>query len=136
MSGFRIERDDASAAFFDAAARGVLLLRRCPGCGAVYAPNRQRCRDRDDLEWAEASGEGVLVTWAVDHQDPLDPSLAGPDGHTSVFGFVELAEGPWLQVPIVDTDPAGMRAGMPMVVRFLRPGGSEAIPVAAPAADD
>jgi uncharacterized OB-fold protein len=133
VSGFRIERDDASAAFFDAAARGVLLLRRCPGCGAVYAPNRQRCRDRDDLEWAEASGEGVLVTWAVDHQDPLDPSLAGPDGHTSVFGFVELAEGPWLQVPIVDTDPVELRAGLPMVVRFLRPGGGEAIPVAAPA---
>lgn len=131
MTGFRIERDDASALFFDAAARGVLLLRRCPGCGAVYAPHWQRCWDRDDLEWAEASGEGVLVTWAVDHQDPLDPSLAGPDGHTSVFGFVELTEGPWLQVPIVDTDPAALRAGLPMVVRFLRPGGGEAIPVAA-----
>ncbi len=133
MSAYRVERDDASARFFDATARGVLLLRRCPGCGAVYAPNRQRCWDRDDLEWAEASGRGVLVTWAVDHTDPLDPSLAGPDGHTSVFGFVELAEGPWLQVPIVDADPAALRAGLPVVVGFLRPGGGEAIPVATPA---
>ncbi len=132
MSGAAIERDEASAAFFDATAQGILLLRRCPGCGAVYAPNRVRCRDRDDLEWVAASGRGQLVTWAVEHQNPVDPALVGPGG-AAVFGFVELEEGPWLQVPILEAEPADLRAGQPMALRFVRPGGGEAVPAFAPA---
>lgn len=42
-----------------------------------------------------------------------------------------VAEGPWLQVPIVDADPASLTERMAMRVRFIRPGG-EAMPAFAP----
>lgn len=132
MSDFAIERDERSAPFFDAAAEGHLLIRRCASCGLAYAPHVARCRDGEDLTWEQTSGEGALVTWAVEHTPPLDAVLASPDGTAVVFGFVELTEGPWLQVPIVDADPATLHAGIAMRVRFVRPGDGEAMPAFAP----
>ena len=78
-------------------------------------------------------GTGTLIAWAVDHSRPLDPALAAPDGVTAVFGFVELAEGPWLQVPIIDAEPSTLAVGTAMQVRFIRPGDGEAIPAFEPA---
>jgi uncharacterized protein len=132
VSEFTVERDDASAPFFDAAANGTLLVRHCPACGATYQPQQPRCADGTELEWVPASGRGTLVAWAVDHSPALDPALASSDGW-SVFGLVELDEGPWLQVPIVDVDPATLVAGRTMHVRFVRPGTGEAIPAFSPA---
>ena len=132
MTEFRVERDEASAEFFDAAARGTLLIRRCPVCGTQWAPARTRCPAGHALEWTEASGRAVLVTWAVEHEAPLDPALATPSGDTSAFGYVELDEGPWLQVPIVGVDPASLRAGISMQVCFIRPGDGEALPAFTP----
>jgi uncharacterized protein len=130
---FVIERDERSAPFYDATARGVLLIRRCPVCGSAHPPDVERCRDSDSLVWEEASGVGTLVSWAVDHAPPLDPTLASADGATSTFGYVELAEGPWLQVPILVADQASLSEGMAMEIHFIRPGGGEAIPVFVPA---
>ena len=133
MSGFRIERDERSAEFYDATGADRLLIRRCPVCGTLHPPQVAHCVDSDTLEWQEADGTGTLIAWAVDHSAPLDPALAAPDGATAVFGFVELTEGPWMQVPIVDADPASLAVGAAMTVRFIRPGGGEAIPAFAPA---
>ena len=128
MTGFRVERDDASAPFFDAAADGGLLIRRCPVCGTAYSPYQRRCADSDDLEWVSASGRAVLVTWATEHAPPLDPVLAGVDGTTSTFGLVELDEGPWLQVPLIDVEIESLAEGVAMQVQFVRPDGGEAVP--------
>jgi hypothetical protein len=133
VSGFSIERDDASAEFFDAAAAGRLLIRRCPVCSRALAPQALRCADSDVLEWVEASGDAALVTWAVDHVAPLAPVLASPDGATSVFGYVELEEGPWLQVPLVGADPGALAAGIALRVQFVRPGDGEVLPAFGPA---
>ena len=128
MTGFSVERDEASAAFFGAAGRGVLLLRHCRGCGAYLQPQARRCQDSGALEWAEASGRATLVSWAVDYALPLCDELAGPDGGSSAFGIVELDEGPWLQVAIVGADPSELTEGRRMRVLFVRPGGGEAVP--------
>jgi uncharacterized OB-fold protein len=128
VNGFRVERDDASAVFFNAAADGVLLIRRCPVCGTRYPPQQLRCADSDELEWTPSAGTGVLVSWAVDHAPPLDAALASPDGVTSVFGLVELDEGPWVQVPLVATEPTLLREGMALQVTFIRPGEGEPVP--------
>jgi hypothetical protein len=128
VSGFAIERDDASAPFFDAAAEGTLLIRRCPVCGTAYPPNRTRCADSDELEWVAAGGSAVLVSWAIDHAAPLDPALASPAASTSTYGLVELDEGPWLQVPIVGVAPDDLAEGIAMRVQFVRPGDGEAMP--------
>ena len=128
MSEFTVIRDERSAPFFDAAAEGRLMIRRCPVCGTAYPPQARRCSDSDELEWMVSTGESTLVTWAVDHDPPLDATLASPDGVTSVFGIIELTEGPWMQVPIIDPAPGSLSEGMAMRVQFIRPGGGEAIP--------
>lgn len=129
---FHVERDDVSAHFFDGTAQSKLYIRRCPVCATVYPPHIDKCRDSESLTWQEATGTGLLVSWAVDHSPPLDPLLASPDGSTASFGLVQLQEGPWLQVPIIDADSASLEEGMAMSVRFIRPGGGEAIPAFAP----
>ena len=128
MTDFAIARDDASAEFFDAAAEGTLLVRRCPTCSQVYAPHHHGCGDGSELEWVPAAGTASLVTWAVEHSPPLDPLLATPDGSSTILGVVELDEGPWMHVPIVGVDPSSLRAGTPMAVSFVTPGGGEAVP--------
>jgi uncharacterized OB-fold protein len=128
VSDFTVIRDERSAPFFDATAEGCLLIRRCPVCGAAYPPQARRCSDSDELEWMVATGEGTLVTWAVDHVPPLDATLGSPDGVTSALGIIQLTEGPWMQVPIIDPAPASLSEGMAMRVQFIRPGGGEAIP--------
>jgi uncharacterized OB-fold protein len=126
-TGFSVERDAASAEYLDAAAEGRLLIRRCPVCGAFYGPDRRRCRDSDELEWVPAAGTGTLVSWAAD-PIVIAPELASPDGTKSVFGYVELDEGPWIQAAIVDSAPDDLANGAAMTVQFIRPGGGEAIP--------
>jgi len=128
MEHFSVARDEHSAPFFDAAAAGQLLIRRCASCGRFYPPHQSLCVEGQELDWVPSAGGATLVTWAVDHGSVLDPVLAGPDGASSVFGVVELAEGPWLNVAIVGTDQSGLEAGMPMQLCFVTPGGGETVP--------
>ncbi len=117
-----VERDEASEPFFAAAARGELLLRRCPRDGAMLAPQARTCPDcgGGELEWAAASGRGTLVSWAVVHQVPV-PALAAAIPYLTAV--VELAEGPWLLVRLVDAQERHLRAGLPVTARFVPSGG-------------
>ena len=117
-----VERDEASEPFFAAAARGELLLRRCPRDGVMLGPQARTCPDcgRAELEWSAASGRGALVSWAVVHQVPV-PALAAAVPYLTAV--VELAEGPWLMVRLVGTDERDLRAGLPVSARFVPSGG-------------
>lgn len=125
--GIVLRRDEASAPFFDGAAREELMIRRCPACGRTHAPTAASCPDcgGTDLEWTPATGQATLVTWAV----PYDRATASP---ALVFALVELAEGPWMHTR-VDADPATLRAGTPLAVRFHHPDDGESFPTFAPA---
>ncbi|MCO1660419.1 Zn-ribbon domain-containing OB-fold protein [Pseudonocardia humida] len=131
----RVERDAAGAGFFDAAARGELLLRRA-GDGRLLGPqdDAEARTGSADLAPVVASGRATLVSWAVVHQAPL-PWLAGAVPY--VCAVVELAEGPWLTVRLVDADPGALAAGQPLRVRFVPSGPpdgpGETLPVFAPA---
>ena len=133
-----IVRDEASAPFFDAAAEGRLLIRRCAACGHWIAPYQRmgttldRCPacTSDRVEWAEASGRGTLVTWTVVHQAGRRDPDAEHDPHP--VGVVELEEGPWLTARL-DADGTDLSAGMDLHVTFVRPGGGEPVPVFGPA---
>ena len=87
--------DEASSPFFDAAARGVLLIKYCAACSRYLAPQAEFC-DRclsDGIEWHEASGQGSVYTFIINHQ-------IGHPGFASIAPYnivvVELAEGPRL----------------------------------------
>jgi uncharacterized protein len=87
--------DEASLPFFDAAARGVLLIKHCAACNRYMAPQAEFC-DRcltDGIEWREASGRGTIYSFIINHQ-------VGHPGFAAVVPYnivvVELAEGPRL----------------------------------------
>jgi uncharacterized protein len=133
MSDFHIERDDASAPFFDAARDGRLLIRRCPTCGRLFPPQQHECPDGSALEWVAAKGAATLVTWTVDHGAAISPQLTSATGAGEVIAIVELAEGPWLHTALPGVDPVALSAGMAMRVEFLPLGGGEPVPTFVPA---
>ncbi|WP_039939753.1 Zn-ribbon domain-containing OB-fold protein [Streptomyces himastatinicus] len=129
MSVSPLTRDEHSAEFFDAAARGVLLLRWSTECGGYLPPAAVicPCAPLAPLEWREASGLGEVVTWTV---IPVRGTDAVPP---TVVAYVELAEGPWITVRVRGIDPAKLRAGHPVRIGFETPeGGGETIPIALP----
>ncbi len=131
MSDLVVQRDDASAPFFDAAAHGRLLIRRCGACGRYLPPQQTTCVDGGELEWVTASGSATLVTWAVDHAPAPSPVLLDASGAATVIGVVELAEGPWMNAALPGVDAAALVAGMALQVDFVDFG--EHVPVFVPA---
>jgi acetyl-CoA acetyltransferase/uncharacterized OB-fold protein len=138
-----IRRDERSAPFFDAAAAGRLLIRRCAECGRWLAPEAGACYDcgGDDPGWALASGRGTLVSWAVPHPRARPPGGAGPADTAgqaaalTVLALVELDEGPWLHTGLTSTSPdaiAALRAGQRVAAFFVHPADGESYPVFSP----
>ena len=130
VTGPAIYADEASEPFFEAAARGVLLLRRCPRCGEFAAPTSPTCGNcsAPATDWAPASGAATLVTWAVVRNAP-HPALA--DQVPYVSALVELAEGPWLPLRLVENadDPSELVPGMPLDIVFAHPAEGAAYPL-------
>ncbi|GGN23101.1 Zn-ribbon domain-containing OB-fold protein [Streptomyces fuscichromogenes] len=123
-----VHRDVATELFFDATARGELLIRRCADCGAHAAPQSDACPDCRSTEatWVPAAGTATVVSWTVAH------SRAGAAETASAL--LELTEGPWLYAPLHGLrDGERPWAGMPVTVAFERPDGGETLPVFHPA---
>ena len=134
MTDFRIERDDDSGPYFDAAREGRLLVRRCDACDQLHPPQQASCPGGHELSWTAVAGTGTLVTWSVDHGPAISPGLTSATGQGEVIGIVELDEGLWLNTALPGADPGALRAGLPMKVDFLPLGGGEPVPVFVPAA--
>jgi uncharacterized OB-fold protein len=128
-----VRRDDESAAFFDGAAAGRLLVRRCRS-GHYLGPSVRMgglslicpvC-GTGELDWAEASGRAKLVSWTVGYERDGSP--------TGVAGIVELEEGAWLYALLQVAPDAELSVGQPLVAGFVSSGeGGETIPVFGPA---
>ncbi|SDZ35887.1 hypothetical protein SAMN05421504_113133 [Amycolatopsis xylanica] len=115
-------RDEASAPFFDALARGELTVRQCSDCGELAAPQARACPVCSATEhaWTAVEGSGVVVSWTV-RRDRGGEILA-------VGGIVELAEGPWLRARLA-VEPCRLSAGLPVTVLIERRDGEEPVPV-------
>jgi len=124
-------RDEASAEFFDAMARGVLLLRRCVPLGHYEGPEAIFCRvcGGTELEWSPAGGGGELVSWGALRARP-DP--AGEAGVLALLGLVELDEGPWLYGRVAASSER-LVSGQRVTVAFVMPEEGEAMYVFVPA---
>jgi uncharacterized OB-fold protein len=120
----KVGRDGGSAAFFDAAARGELLMQTCGSCATVLPPEARTCLSCGgaDLGPTVVSGLGRLVTWVVVTQAPI-LVLAGAVPY--VTAVVELDEGPWLMVRLIDADPADLAVDDRVRVDFVRSGGGD-----------
>jgi uncharacterized protein len=147
-----IRADDRSAPFFAAAARDVLLIKRCARCDRWLDPGATGCPGcgAADPRWEPAAGRGRLISWAVlPGGKPESAGLAGmsetpeaagaPDVSTvpdpAVLALVELDEGPWLHTRLEGaggTATAGPRAGLRVIAHFVHPAEGESYPVFRP----
>ena len=59
--------DPETKPFWDAAARGTLLLKRCRACGKAHYFPRPLCPFcmSEETEWIEASGKGEIYSFSV-----------------------------------------------------------------------
>jgi uncharacterized OB-fold protein len=104
-----VRRTEESAEFFDMAAKGQLMLRRCLQCSAFRAPADSVCTVCYSVESepVPAQGAGILVSWTVVHRSPV-PGLDAP----YIAALVECAEGPWVFVRLIADSDEELSAGM------------------------
>src|SRR5256712_14149721 len=65
--------------FFDAAAQGTLMLKKCGACGQTHHYPRAICPfcASDRTEWITASGRGTIYSYSVMRRVPV-PFAHGP----------------------------------------------------------
>ncbi|MGW4602247.1 Zn-ribbon domain-containing OB-fold protein [Streptomyces sp. NPDC004532] len=124
------EADAFTRTYWDAAARGRLLIRRCAACGRAHHYPREFCPHcwSEDVVWEAASGRATLYTWSVVHRNDLPPFR---DRTPYVAAVVDLAEGPRMMTEVVECGEAELRVGMGLRAAF-RAVGSVAVPVFRP----
>jgi uncharacterized OB-fold protein len=111
--------------FWDAAAEGRFLIKRCVACGKAHWYPRAYCPfcDAGETVWEESPGEGVIYTYSVMHRSPSGPYA---------IGYVTLDEGPAVLTNFVEVAPDGLTIGMRVKVRFQPTDGGPPVPVFAP----
>ncbi|MEU4613450.1 Zn-ribbon domain-containing OB-fold protein [Streptomyces umbrinus] len=136
MTGARFDLPEVDAftrPYWDAAAEGRLLLRRCGACGRAHHYPREFCPRcwSEDVTWEPASGRATLYTWSVVHRNDLPPF-----GSRSpyVAAVVDLAEGPRMMTEVVGCGEGALRVGMALEVAFRaeKAEGEGAVTVAVP----
>jgi uncharacterized OB-fold protein len=100
-------------------AQGRLMLQQVRGTGEhIFYPRvAQPGTGRADLEWVEASGDGVLYSYTVTRNRP--------PAEDYVIALVDLAEGVRMMSRVVDCDLADLRIGMAL---RARPGEVDGVP--------
>lgn len=98
------------AQYWDAARAGRFLVRFCNGCGRAHWYPRLHCPFcfSSDTEFREGSGRGRIYSYTVVRK------AAAP----YVLAYVSLDEGPAMMTRIVECDPAKLRIGERVRLRF------------------
>jgi uncharacterized OB-fold protein len=111
------EPDDFTRAYWDAAAEGRLLLRRCAACGEAHHYPREFCPGcwSEDVSWEQASGRATLYTWSEVRVNDLPPFR---DRLPYLAAVVDLEEGPRMMTVLVGCEAEQLRIGMPLRVTF------------------
>jgi uncharacterized protein len=125
--------DQASAFFWEGAARGELLVQRCADCASFQYPPTvvcEKCQSRD-IRPTRVSGRGTLYALTVMHQAFL-PIFAENLPFTIALVDLDDAPGARLLTNIVDAAPGDLAAGDPLEVVF-EPRGDYAVPQFRPA---
>ena len=112
--------------YFDAAAEGKLMLKKCGDCNEVHHYPRAICPFcwSDKVSWVQAKGTGVIYTYSVTRR-------GGPVPYC--IAYVTLDEGPKMMTNIVDTDLDTIKIGQKVKVVFKKSENGTSIPMFAPA---
>jgi uncharacterized protein len=111
--------------YWDAAAEGKLLVRRCTTCSRAHHYPRALCPFcfSDKTEWQITSGSGTIYSFSVMQRAAVPYSIA----------YVTLDEGPTMMTNIVDCDFDAIRIGMKVKVVFKPTEGGPPLPMFTPA---
>ncbi len=118
------EANPETKSFWDAAAEGRLLIRKCVTCGQVHFYPRAICPfcGSDKTEWVTASGRGTVYSYSVMRRVPIPYALA----------YVTLEEGVTMMTNIVDGDLDAIRIGQRVTVVFKPSEGGPPVPMFRP----
>jgi hypothetical protein len=113
-----------TAAFWNAAEDGRLLIGRCKTTGrAFFYPRRvSPFTLSGDVEWIEASGRGTIYSFSYMARAKVPFAIA----------YVELEEGPMVLTNIVDCDSDQIAIGLPVRLVFKPSNGGPPIPMFTP----
>lgn len=122
--GAGIESPAEASAFWEAAARGTLLLRHCRDCERPFHYPRGICPlcGSTRTDWREASGAGVIYTCSITHR--ADPPYC--------IAYVQLDEGPIVLTNIVNAPLESVRIGQRVKVVFVAGAEGRALPMFEP----
>lgn len=111
--------------FWEAAARGQLLVKRCKACAAVHYYPRSACPfcGSDSTEWQTASGSGTIYSYSVMRRAEVPYAIA----------YVTLDEGVTMMTNLVDCDFNALRIGQRVKLVFKPTDGGPPVPTFTPA---
>jgi uncharacterized OB-fold protein len=114
-----------TTAYWDAAAKGELLIKKCLACGEVHFYPRALCPFcfSERTEWQAASGRGTIYSYSIMRRAPVPYIIA----------YVTLEEGVTMMTNIVDCDLAAIRIGQKVRVVWKPSDGGPPVPVFTPA---
>lgn len=106
----RPEMNAETQPFWDAAAQGRFLVKRCLDCGKAHWYPRTLCPFcfSGKTVWQPGSGRGTIYTFSIMRRAPVPYAVA----------YVTLEEGPTMLTNIVDCDFDRIRIGLPVELRF------------------
>ncbi len=115
--------------YWDGAREGRLMLPWCEDCGKAHFHPRAICPHCGGarLRWREASGQGRLHTYVINHK----PAKGFEDRVPYVIAVVELEEGPRLltNIEMDNPTPDKLQIDMRVVVSFRTLTATIALPV-------
>jgi len=121
--------DPISQPFWDGAKEGKLVLPRCTVCNKTHFYPRTICPfcHSDSIEWFDASGEGFIHTFAVQHR-----AFGGwADEVPFVTAFIDLKEGDRMLTVLRGVDankPQDIKCGTKVQIEFEKVSDDVSIP--------
>lgn len=113
-----------SEPFYQAAAEGRFMIRRCNACGRAHWYPRALCPFCwGDTAWEEASGRGTVYSYSVMRR--TDPPFS--------IAYVTLAEGPTMLTSLVQCDLDALSIGMAVELVWQPTEGGPPMPCFKPA---
>lgn len=120
-----------TAEYWAGATRGELLIQRCTTCGRHQFYPRALCTacSSREVEWVRSKGLATVRSFTVVRR-PVSDAYAAEVPY--VVALVELEEGPTMMTNLIECDPAAVRIGMRVSVRFDTWAPSVTVPKFAP----
>jgi hypothetical protein len=119
------EANPETAAYWQAAASGKLVIRECSHCGKLHHYPRALCPFcfKPATGWREVSGRGKIYAYSVMRRAETPYAIA----------YVTLEEGVTMLTNLIDCDFDGLRIGQAVKLVFQDSEGGPPVPMFSPA---